>query len=330
MLDPFTVGSTQMDHHLIEVTGMDVHTRFRNLTTARVMTIVRQQVQSKQRISLGLLLEKSIALEATDLRDKVFALLGLVTLDLCQNIAPDYRTPLADVYLDVMCRLLGSNDPSDGRTALQYAGIGYERSDGLKEQHLPSWVPDWSYDHPARALRLEAGFTVPDDSKELKYVRSRSFDNKRLLGLQGIQLNRTQHLGSICDLLHVSEDPFEYIRRLKTWLLEGVEMVTKGMDLSKWDPQTQQIAEALFWSFLKATYSPSYDVVRAEIEFPTFLKAITDGLAKGFRNLNDDQTQEYLRLSMDLLTPLILLESDSVSLRKVKWLLCHHSLKWAI
>jgi hypothetical protein len=253
MLDPYTVGFTQMEHRLIGITGMELRERFRNLNTAGFMAAVRQQVQSKKRISLGLLLGKSIALEATDSRDKVFALLGLITLDLYQNLTPDYRIPIADVYLDVVCRLLGSNDPSDGRVALQFAGIGYARSVALEEQNIPSWVPDWSCDAPGRALRLEAGFSIPDDAQEMIYVRSRSFDDKRLLGLKVVLIDKIKDLGTVCDLAPVTGDVDQYTGLLKTWLREATVMLGKQLGSQEEQLSPHWIVEKALFAFLSST-----------------------------------------------------------------------------
>jgi hypothetical protein len=293
MLDPYTVGFTLMEYRLIEL-----HDRFRYLRTARFMTAVRQHFQSNQGISLGLLLGKSIALEATDLRDKIFALLGLLTVDFYQSLAPDYRTPLADVYLDVMCRLLGSNDPFDGRTALQFAGIGYPRSPAFEEQNPPSWVSDWSYDVPGRSLWLEAGFTIPNDGKELVYVRSRSYDDKRILGLQGVRLDTMQYLGSICDLLFMTEDPFEYLRLVRTWLLEGISMVNKHLVSGEDAPQTQRSVEQFFGYFLWSTRPPHTSDHETHLELTKFLENINDVLNQKHHVVNSKQKRSCLGLAM--------------------------------
>jgi hypothetical protein len=295
MLDPYTVGFTLMKYH--STTG--IHDRFRYLRNARFMMAVRQHVQSKKGISLGLLLGKSIALEATDLRDKVFALLGLLSTGSYQNLAPDYRTPLDDLYLDVMCRLLGSNDPSDGRTALQFAGIGYPRSLALEEQNSPSWVSDWSCDVPGRSLWLEAGFTIPNDGKDLVYVTSRSFDDKRLLGLQGVKLDTMRYLGSTCDLVFTTKDPFEYLRRVRKWLLEGISMVNKHLVSGEGASQTQRFVEELFWCFLWSTRPPYTGVHGTQLDHDKLLEDIDDALNQKDQVFDDEQTQGYVGLAME-------------------------------
>ncbi|EPE31772.1 Heterokaryon incompatibility protein, putative [Glarea lozoyensis ATCC 20868] len=284
MLDPYTVGFTQMEHRLIGITGMELRERFRNLNTAWFMTVVRQHVQSKQRVSLGLLLGKSITLEATDSKDKVFALLGLITLDLYQNYTPDYKTPIADVYLDVMCRLLGSKDPSDGRTALQFAGIGYARSAALEGQNIPSWVADWSCDAPGRALRLEAGFSIPDDAQEMVYVRSRSYDDKRLLGLQGVVIDIIRSLGSAFDVSSVTGDVDEYTGRLKAWLHEATDMIGKQLGSLEFPSSLERNIEKTLLSFLLSKRSS----IEADIGFKPNSIAYWRSLGDG------DQITNYL------------------------------------
>lgn len=75
---------------------------------------------------------------ATDGRDKVFALLGLVEDEISPLIEPDYTKPVEEVFLHTAWHLYSQED-SLGEI-LFCAGIGWPRN----LPSLPSWVPDWT------------------------------------------------------------------------------------------------------------------------------------------------------------------------------------------
>jgi hypothetical protein len=78
------------------------------------------------------------ARDATDARDKIFAVLGLVsgnTLDL--GIQPDYGASVEDVYCEATRRLIVVSGN------LEVLGLCYPFDDG-RATNLLSWVPDWS------------------------------------------------------------------------------------------------------------------------------------------------------------------------------------------
>ncbi|KLU84384.1 hypothetical protein MAPG_03428 [Magnaporthiopsis poae ATCC 64411] len=85
------------------------------------------------------LLESSMAHQASDARDKVFALLGLTGDDHPPKLTPDYRseTTVESVYVNTAKYLLTTKRPL---SFLQLAGVGVSR----RHQALPSWVPDWA------------------------------------------------------------------------------------------------------------------------------------------------------------------------------------------
>lgn len=80
-------------------------------------------------------------LQATDPRDKVFALLGLVndkdSLE-ALGVFPDYTKSKEEVYTTTMAAML-----RQGHISLLSICCGIERPNGL-----PSWVPDWSKPDP--------------------------------------------------------------------------------------------------------------------------------------------------------------------------------------
>ena len=102
--------------------------------------------------------------KATDPRDHVYALLGLIDLD----IVPDYGKTVADVYLEVARHCLNI-EPLD---ILSLAGIR-KGPDDLTYLDLPSWVPDWRLPPPAR-------------TRLARYSQSHAFRSKGGLKMQVI------------------------------------------------------------------------------------------------------------------------------------------------
>ncbi|TKA76950.1 hypothetical protein B0A49_01725 [Cryomyces minteri] len=82
--------------------------------------------------------------EATDPRDRVFALLGLPTTDTDPDhdplfMEPDYALPLLQIYKRLVIRIVHQSRNLKILTAVQHGPL-------LKEE-FPSWVPQWHYSY---------------------------------------------------------------------------------------------------------------------------------------------------------------------------------------
>lgn len=83
--------------------------------------------------------------EATDPRDKVFALVGIPTADADPEgshcfVEPDYSKTIEEVFVDAAKRILARNTGS-----LHLLGAVQHQPNGCKATaSLPTWVPDWS------------------------------------------------------------------------------------------------------------------------------------------------------------------------------------------
>ncbi|KAI9764824.1 MAG: hypothetical protein M1839_005701 [Geoglossum umbratile] len=86
---------------------------------------------------------------ATNPRDKIYALLGMISDSLNFIPNPDYAAPVGEVYMGMARYLVQNSNPL---LLLHQAGIGYHRA----LTGLPSWVPDWS--KPIQAHPLARGF----------------------------------------------------------------------------------------------------------------------------------------------------------------------------
>jgi len=99
-------------------------------------------------LPLTLLLAKCADFQATDGRDKVYAMLGLSSDNSWQVIQPDYEHKTTkEVYIEAAMFILGTSDPL---SFLPFAGTGDGPSTSI--EGLPSWVPDWSSPPGASAL----------------------------------------------------------------------------------------------------------------------------------------------------------------------------------
>jgi hypothetical protein len=85
---------------------------------------------------------------ATDKKDKVFALLGLVSDDL--GVPVDYKKSVVDVYIDTTRRLINASANLDIICQSQWQSLGNES----RHPGVPSWVPDFS--EPGRGRFLFA------------------------------------------------------------------------------------------------------------------------------------------------------------------------------
>jgi hypothetical protein len=88
-------------------------------------------------LTLKDVLQLSRRFNATDKRDHVFALQGVLTEDVDKELLPDYTIEVEELFERVARHLLHQDDPF---WIFAHAGISQPRN----LPSLPSWVPDWS------------------------------------------------------------------------------------------------------------------------------------------------------------------------------------------
>ncbi|KAL4950292.1 heterokaryon incompatibility protein-domain-containing protein [Aspergillus filifer] len=93
--------------------------------------------------------------QCSDLRDKVFAILGLMGE---KFIGPDYRIPTEGVYIGFTAYLV-----QQWQTLDVFALAGQSRS----TLHLPSWVPDWSQSLSLPSLETFFGQILKNDPTDI-------------------------------------------------------------------------------------------------------------------------------------------------------------------
>ncbi len=101
---------------------------------------------STPELSLDLLLELQ-HLQATDPRDKIYGILGILSSKPGNCPEPDYKRPVEDLFCELAKDMILVK--GDLRVA-HYAGTKYSDRDTLT---LPSWVPEWGICNPNLTLQ---------------------------------------------------------------------------------------------------------------------------------------------------------------------------------
>ncbi len=90
--------------------------------------------KSKDRHILPILFDLSRTSEQTDLKDKLYAILGLLDRDIVKHITPDYELPLWKVFASFPKAMITATDRLD---ILRQCILG-----DTDDPSMPSWVPD--------------------------------------------------------------------------------------------------------------------------------------------------------------------------------------------
>lgn len=123
--------------------------------------------------------------QATDPRDKVFALFGIAGDTEVQGIFPNYCKPCEDVYTD-LARTLIQNGYIELLSLCEFP----KKVDGL-----PSWVPDWSrevYRSPLQQRSLDRSSQIPLTTLEPRF--SASGNNNKVHSRVGEMIGRNMPL----------------------------------------------------------------------------------------------------------------------------------------
>lgn len=155
---------------------------------------IRVQARDEELLGLDFTLSITREYQATDPRDRVYALLGLVETEDSEAIQPDYTISTADLYMKVAWYFINKYETLD---ILAQVGFGA----GLKG--LPSWVPDWSVSvphHHTSLTNVSHGAYWADVSKHNAVISG--IRNQKLLELSGKIINSVKTVG---EMLKVDE-----------------------------------------------------------------------------------------------------------------------------
>lgn len=151
--------------------------------------------------------------KATDDRDKVFGLLGLVTAWYGgETCVPDYTLSTEDVYLRIAVTFTLSSK------SLWMMHCSLEK---LKYPNLPSWVPDWTnLDLSADDSRRNPRYTECYCAMGETYSGARMYGD-RILGLDGVR----------CDSINAVGQPFLSLRTTADVVVHCEWFLLAGMDV---------------------------------------------------------------------------------------------------
>jgi len=124
---------------------------FLGLTKLDILNTLRQSTQAKTGESLKRLLIMSRTSAATDPRDRIYGLLGLLKEDVqSMPIQVDYRKSCAGVYIDALKHIFTSGEGPNFLSGMHLSG-GLVAAPhiaslpaSLEQPNLPSWVPDFT------------------------------------------------------------------------------------------------------------------------------------------------------------------------------------------
>ncbi|OCL06524.1 hypothetical protein AOQ84DRAFT_378525 [Glonium stellatum] len=157
--------------------------------------------------------ESDPLLNAIDLRDKVFALVGLAPEEDCLVLAPGYSKSMAQVYMETIKYII----TKPGRLDILSFNTNSEN------EQIPSWVPDWSlgssqlYPLWSRTT-YRASWSTPAC---VHPSRDGPLSNQNLLVLDGILFDEMRIVSDIITPDPPSvNDPLGFTRCIRT--LEGM------------------------------------------------------------------------------------------------------------
>lgn len=153
-----------------------------------------------------------VKFNATDQRDKIYALLGLATM-IPDELKPDYTIRTAILYRNAARLLLGKGSSLAILTRARCLEDTKTRGERLYNLQLPSWCPDWSdfrtynqgistslswieYSDPHRPAKLDfpTGYSASGNLKLRLNNTERGPQNESILNLSGFRVEQVVHV----------------------------------------------------------------------------------------------------------------------------------------
>lgn len=229
----------------------------KGLGTCGLMHGLRSHLSSGESVSLSDLLSLTTRFEATDPRDKVYALLGVTNNIPTQALLPDYGKSVEQVYIDVTQHFITNGEAF---FAMKYAGVGHVRM----MEELPSWVPDWTtldkYLSPFdTGVVAPIGYSASADA--VPEIRLNLGTSTPIIDVKGVEIDTVSALGVVLfDKNTPASNPvisrettivsFEHLRELNEFNLCVVQFFEKAKEMTEVLGETyfngQPLQEA-FW-----------------------------------------------------------------------------------
>lgn len=164
-------------------------------------------------------------LQASDRRDYVYALLGLINPDISPSISVDYSKDWATIQTEVAKACLTYYGP----TVLSFAGHRFTTGSTSPQEHgVPSWAPDWSSEHLPQPLSVRPVFIVRGGNRPHAYAAAKdhtqilsggqfSAVNNRL-ALEALYVDNVDHLGRPISEMDPFANDAARVDPLRAWL----------------------------------------------------------------------------------------------------------------
>jgi hypothetical protein len=216
----FRYGQEQIPWDLISVTAIVFHDiesslimtsaskyniaqSMKGLRAANIMYGLRTELANGETVSLSKILGLTSIFQATDPRDKVYALLGVTNNILTQALLPDYGKSVEQVYTDVAQHFITNGESF---FTMKYAGVGHGRA----IEGLPSWVPDWTLID--RCPPFDTGFMEPWEYRAsldaVPEIRLNLGTSAPIIDIKGAEIDVISALGvALFDMTRVEACP---------------------------------------------------------------------------------------------------------------------------
>lgn len=221
------------------------------------LVAARASVSMKYEQSLLSLVSLYRNFNATDMRDKIYSLLGVAQesgMD-ALLIRPDYTTEASEVYRNFTISILQQSKVLD---ILSVPRV----SNASGFNHLPSWVADWSVSDFAHSFRFmmhskKYAFDFEASPGGCK-SKPKFCEDKSVLVLEGHIVDEIEEAGEVHS--HQAEGELTFLQRIgriagEQSVLNGWEKISKARSGGKY-PRTEEDILAAFWQTLSAGQKP--------------------------------------------------------------------------
>ncbi|KAF3006048.1 hypothetical protein E8E13_010874 [Curvularia kusanoi] len=173
-----------------------------------VATLTQQKAHWTGVQDLKTLLSRSRKTSASNLRDKIYAVIGLA--DSGYNIVPNYEQPLNDVLIETTRRII------EFENSLSVLVYGSQLSQNI---HLPSWVIDWTQTGNRDECLFPQSDLISPGTAETPFKFQVATGDRPALMVWGA------YYGSVCA---VKKHP--HFSVTKGWLVDEVRVRSQGND----------------------------------------------------------------------------------------------------
>ena len=180
------VINTYITNELLEVNFQFDLAIWPNLETVSEIQVLQDCRSRGQRVNMYRLLFLSRTVFATDPRDKVYGMLGLMDDSVARLIKPDYTDTVVNVYRSFALATIEGTGSLD---ILRHSGsIDDARS------NIPSWLPDWRTDSiPAALTTSDTAFAASGSS----LASAQTLPDSQLLSCRGYIIDRIDGIGCL-------------------------------------------------------------------------------------------------------------------------------------